>query len=1272
MSLTEYDREVLLQEIQQIKFALESTSGCQFNASSESDESYESDDDKSNLKGFPENTHEISEQSRHEAEQVWKESSEEHSNVSKNNFLEEVKNILNKPVSSLDETKYSEKGDFLSFNVGKEQSSLSCMQNSETDELSNVSSNNSSQNIATANIYVEKIFKGYQAHKAESLFQSSPSIKKGQIVLNCSASLSTLENTLQVNRQYQNVLIEELKKVDLALKRNRHVQDELSNFDEGIQTSDGLSKACIGKFSNPYFKDGTALGPPDNEDTKEKKAAALWTPSFTKPSKPWKKKETILLEDGVYNNNLEKMLAPLMEKLKKIEKENKECVKNGRPKLDKSIRAKVMAEIKEIKEIPRAELLKDSSDIDFFKISKNYLPARDEFELQLHWCNVLHPSINQSKFTKEEDSKIIKLAKKYENCEWEKIAKEIGTNRTPVQCLQRFQRTLNKDMIKTKWDESDDLKLKEAVALYGPKWVFVAEYMGNRTTNQCMFRWEKSINPSIKRGKWSVEEDNNLIEAVKKHGLGNWKEVKLHVPGRTDAQCRERYVSSLDPQIKFGDFTPEEDKKIIELVEKYGVGKWSTIAKEMAPRLDCQIARRYRQIKRGEYHEYRKSVLWKKNSVLGYFLHRDDEKRDYSIEELDVNFSPSLNPQEKKRLMRKKALLIEEGYSEEELTRKLAQMHYKGEFAVPISLGRPKNTSNSYKPKNEDGLKSPKYELRSKTFSHNELNEDSCVNDFNKPAMSEQKYNANECQGVSVTVNMSNRREFSSEKILNRSSESGYSEELSADDANDADYKSPSKNVQNKLNVKKSPTSSDSELLIDKVTEVIAGSNESSELVYNKNEIDLINRLQEKYNEARRRAKIKKTEKLTGVQKHENNEEPIFKSNDDKRIFKCEELLQQCELKQKEFRVVNKIIQVHIKKLEKNDLNMSSIENIKSKLNMLKELQVGGDSDNKVDTANKKKRRKRVSKTKCNDAKRLKIITHIKTEHDEELTAINEEANFEQNSVIPENNFAGNIISTKNRTTNETSQIIQDDTPKVLPEANNPLQIFTRLLSGFHIDTSGVMQSLPHNESKIFLQSDEYISDCYPLSPSLPSLRGIRTLLLNRRILSNKVNSAFPKDSPFHEDKSYRQTRTYDALKKRFKSMFIWPTFLATFIPKYTEYSIQPDLTVPICFVSLSPTISIKTATQLSENQELIPSCHNQNITPLKDIQGTKKIILTMSSSTAVPCFSFNKKSRDFCERSIASSPKKLDKVTVPSVEKDVNQKLSPLKSIKVEEVYDS
>jgi hypothetical protein len=46
--------------------------------------------------------------------------------------------------------------------------------------------------------------------------------------------------------------------------------------------------------------------------------------------------------------------------------------------------------------------------------------------------------------------------------------------------------------------------------------------------------------------RWKVEEDAKLIEAVKKHG-NDWFAVAAMVPGRTNVQCRYRWVNYLAP-----------------------------------------------------------------------------------------------------------------------------------------------------------------------------------------------------------------------------------------------------------------------------------------------------------------------------------------------------------------------------------------------------------------------------------------------------------------------------------------------------------------------------------------------------------------------------------------------------------------------------------------------------------------------------------------------------------------------------------------------------
>ncbi len=60
--------------------------------------------------------------------------------------------------------------------------------------------------------------------------------------------------------------------------------------------------------------------------------------------------------------------------------------------------------------------------------------------------------------------------------------------------------------------------------------------------------------------------------------------------GRTGVQVKSRYEYSLDPSLKKGAFSEEEDKLILEEVQQRG-RKWSEIAELEGPQVerDCRI-----------------------------------------------------------------------------------------------------------------------------------------------------------------------------------------------------------------------------------------------------------------------------------------------------------------------------------------------------------------------------------------------------------------------------------------------------------------------------------------------------------------------------------------------------------------------------------------------------------------------------------------------------------------------------------------------------------
>jgi myb proto-oncogene protein len=88
----------------------------------------------------------------------------------------------------------------------------------------------------------------------------------------------------------------------------------------------------------------------------------------------------------------------------------------------------------------------------------------------------------------------------------------------------------------------EDAKLTEAVTeLGGNKRTLVAVLVPTRTNLQCRQRWKTSLDPEVNKGKWTVEEDVKLTDAVTEHGCDDWVAVAALVPGRTNLQCHQRY-----------------------------------------------------------------------------------------------------------------------------------------------------------------------------------------------------------------------------------------------------------------------------------------------------------------------------------------------------------------------------------------------------------------------------------------------------------------------------------------------------------------------------------------------------------------------------------------------------------------------------------------------------------------------------------------------------------------------------------------------------------
>ena len=145
---------------------------------------------------------------------------------------------------------------------------------------------------------------------------------------------------------------------------------------------------------------------------------------------------------------------------------------------------------------------------------------------------------NQKKWTREEDELLIRLAEKYNEKHWKEISKKFA-KKNSLQCFSRYKR----------------------------------------------------IRPGIVKGSWKKEEDHAIVELVNKYGK-SWSKISKILGTRNGKQIRDRFINVLDPEIKKGKFTEDEDKKLIMLFNQYG-SKWATISKYYPNRTADMIKNRF-------------------------------------------------------------------------------------------------------------------------------------------------------------------------------------------------------------------------------------------------------------------------------------------------------------------------------------------------------------------------------------------------------------------------------------------------------------------------------------------------------------------------------------------------------------------------------------------------------------------------------------------------------------------------------------------------------
>ncbi|KAF6030741.1 SNAPC4 [Bugula neritina] len=242
------------------------------------------------------------------------------------------------------------------------------------------------------------------------------------------------------------------------------------------------------------------------------------------------------------------------------------------------------------------------SHADWLIIANTHLEGAFSTESCINmYRNICNPVINRSLWSASEDVKLKELIQKHGHQSWSQVADELGTDRTPFICLQRYQQALN-DYETAPWTQEREKTLCEYLDNYIGRedvisWDKVAWKVGEMTPNECKSRWESM--EMCRRRPWTQKEDQALVSAVTLYGDRvdsgrRWLYIAADVKTRNSSACRDRWHTSLHPEKKFMRWSLEEDKILYDYLAEYD--------SEAAENTDVHCKRKYDICKLREEH----------------------------------------------------------------------------------------------------------------------------------------------------------------------------------------------------------------------------------------------------------------------------------------------------------------------------------------------------------------------------------------------------------------------------------------------------------------------------------------------------------------------------------------------------------------------------------------------------------------------------------------------------------------------------------------------
>ena len=131
------------------------------------------------------------------------------------------------------------------------------------------------------------------------------------------------------------------------------------------------------------------------------------------------------------------------------------------------------------------------------------------------------------------------------------------------QCWSQVEDSLLLNLIDTETQKGNKIK-----------WLDIALNF-NKDYKQCYSRF-RQINPKLKRGYWSIEEEEKLIELINIIGK-KWATISKKLGTRSGKQIRHHYNNITDNRVDRRTFSEDEHNRLIDLHNLYG-SNWQVIS----------------------------------------------------------------------------------------------------------------------------------------------------------------------------------------------------------------------------------------------------------------------------------------------------------------------------------------------------------------------------------------------------------------------------------------------------------------------------------------------------------------------------------------------------------------------------------------------------------------------------------------------------------------------------------------------------------------------